>query len=1654
MANLTRIKNNQITDSTILANTKIVPGSIVGSLFNSSLTIASDITITGNLTVQGSSSYLTVASTNTYVNDPLIVLNNAFSGTNTYDIGLLFNRGNQTTTALVWEETAKEFQLTYTSDTGTTYGTINNSGYANLHIGNLTVATATSLNSLAVSGNISAWYGTLSGNLLIGGGALTANTATFDLLNSTVTTLNFGGAVTTANVGAGTGTFTINNPTVVGQQATQNLYNTIATTMNFAGAATSVVAGATTGTFNIRNANVYLPNATTIYSGQSTLAIANVNVTTLTLGGEATALIMGATSGTATISNPTLVGTQTTQAVYNTVATTVNAFGAATTLGIGAASGTATINNALTNIVGVANVQSTLAGTSTTAAALVVSGGLGVAGNIYAGKSIFTGNGLVSTGLFSGTYTDGVIVDYVTGTGRISVGTGDGVTIYNAGLAGTALLAITSAGAGTFTSDLAVNGANLTTPTATFNLLNANSTTLNAFGAATTIAVGANSGTITIGNPTLVGTQTTQSVYNTVATTVNAFQAATTANIGAITGTMQINNPTLVGINTTQAVYNTVATTVNAFGAATTVGIGAASGTATINNATLSLPNATSVTVGQATVTFANTTATTVNAFGAATTLNFAAATGTTTIRNNLSTGGNIAITSGIASTSATTGALTVTGGVGLTGNIYVGLNAVIGGNLSVLGTTTYVNSTTMDVEDNIIELNTGANGAALSGPTLNDVGIRAHYYNAGDKSMFFGRSNDSGNFEIYSDATETSGNITGTYGTVKSGNVVLTGTTNSTTATSGALQVAGGVGIAQDLFVGGGDITTDQTTFNLLNATTTTLNLAGAATTIGVGANSGTITIGNPTLVGTQTTQNVYNTTATTVNAFGAATTLGLGATSGTATISNPTVVGSQATQTLWNTTATTVNAFGAATTANIGAGSGTITINNPTLVGQQATQALYNTIATTMNFAGAATALTIGATTGTLTARNANVWVPNATTIDGAQTTVSLLTQNATTVSAFTSATTANVGAGSGTFTINNPTLVGQQATQNLYNTVATTLNFGGAVTTANVGAGSGTFTINNPTLVGQQATQNLYNTLATTMNFAGAATAITIGAITGTANIRNALTTITGVANILATTDSTVYNTGALIVAGGIGAGGNVHVKSTKQFIVGQDLVGDVYLPNSTAQFFSNIAGYSQVNQQNISSNTWASSDFIATADNGNDSQGYIDLGVNSSTYNQATFTISKANDGYLYVQGNATTGGGNLAIGTATANDLQFFTGGTLAANEVARFNNASGNLQLKQTTVSTSATTGALTVAGGAGFAKNVYVATGATINSTQSSDNFTVKGLHSTALIYADSNTDSVVIGGGHSGASGGNTTIQGGVTLKIDATDTFMVPVGTTAQRPSNSGNVDARGMTRFNSTINNLEFYDGTVWQSAGSVFTVISDRQFSGATGGLYGNVDGTNAVFTIQSSSTASATIVSINGVVQIPVIAYDVSTVTLTFTEAPTLGDVIDVRCLAATTVLSSLASSNGLNQFITDTTGAQIWSGSSSTIQRVNVDPTGVMQLINGTAIGYDETAIALTVSAVTIDTFAVATYRSAKYIVTFTNGTTSYETAEIMVIHDGTTATRAQYGTVSTTGSTQVTYTVTITGGNVLLQAATVSGTGTVKAFATYIKV
>lgn len=94
---------------------------------------------------------------------------------------------------------------------------------------------------------------TLTGDLAVNGGDITSSSATFNLVNSTATSVSAFGAATALTLGATTGIATINNPTVVGTQATQNLYNTVATTLNFGGEATALFLGSTTGVTTVRN---------------------------------------------------------------------------------------------------------------------------------------------------------------------------------------------------------------------------------------------------------------------------------------------------------------------------------------------------------------------------------------------------------------------------------------------------------------------------------------------------------------------------------------------------------------------------------------------------------------------------------------------------------------------------------------------------------------------------------------------------------------------------------------------------------------------------------------------------------------------------------------------------------------------------------------------------------------------------------------------------------------------------------------------------------------------------------------------------------------------------------------------------------------------------------------------------------------------------------------------------------------------------------------------------------------------------------------------------------------------------------------------------------------------------------------------------------
>jgi len=105
------------------------------------------------------------------------------------------------------------------------------------------------------------------------------------------------------------------------------------------------------------------------------------------------------------------------------------------------------------------------------------------------------------------------------------------------------------------------------------------------------------------------------------------------------------------------------------------------------------------------------------------------------------------------------------------------------------------------------------------------------------------------------------------------------------------------------------------------------------------------------------------------------------------------------------------------------------------------------------------------------------------------------------------------------------------------------------------------------------------------------------------------------------------------------------------------------------NVVMQFGGNVNSYSQINFQNINSGTEASTDYILTADNGDDATNYIDLGIGSSTYAAAAFPEYGPNDGYLLLSG------GNLLLNTAnTGSVIKFLVGGSDTTDVIATISN--------------------------------------------------------------------------------------------------------------------------------------------------------------------------------------------------------------------------------------------------------------------------------------------------------------------------------------------------------------------------------------------
>ena len=342
-------------------------------------------------------------------------------------------------------------------------------------------------------------------------------------------------------------------------------------------------------------------------------------------------------------------------------------------------------------------------------------------------------------------------------------------------------------------------------PAGSFAVFNTASTTINAFGAATSATIGysgaatsttnistgavggGNTKTINIGTGGTAGSTTSINIGSdastgvTIGATNNSGTHTINGNVNFVgsgltyainSGTFRVDSGAFAAFNNggvttntaTFAVFNTNATTINAFGAATAINMGAsASGTTTINspNFTVSNASAGTVNIGTATPTFS-----------------------TKTI--NIGTGGGGSSVANINIGTATAGTTTVNN------------DLVVSGQLTVNGATTILNTQTLTVDDKNIELGSVVSSGPFSATITSSTSTTAalNLTSGSTSGMVVGQvvtgTNIGANATISSIGGSASFNITTTSASTNGATSVSIGGATNVTADGGGLTLKG----------------------------------------------------------------------------------------------------------------------------------------------------------------------------------------------------------------------------------------------------------------------------------------------------------------------------------------------------------------------------------------------------------------------------------------------------------------------------------------------------------------------------------------------------------------------------------------------------------------------------------------------------------------------------------------------------------------------------------------------------------------------------------------------------------------------------------------------------------------------------------------------
>ena len=477
--------------------------------------------------------------------------------------------------------------------------------------------------------------------------------------------------------------------------------------------------------------------------------------------------------------------------------------------------------------------------------------------------------------------------------------------------------------------------------------------------------------------------------------------------------------------------------------------------------------------------------------------------------------------------------------------------------------------------------------------------------------------------------------------------------------------------------------------------------------------------------------------------------------------------------------------------------------------------------------------------------------------------------------------------------------------------------------------------------------------------------------------------------GTGNVLAVEGNTLF-TGNVNITGNLTATGNVNTitGNSAQFFGDANGAGALYagiqgataLPNTVVQMTGSGNTYFQVNFQNLSNAVAASTDYVATAGNGDDENFYVDMGIASNNYTTqpgGLGNVVSPNDAWLYVQGSntSTTGGGNLVLASTTGTKVvKVVSGGGNTDSLVTQFNAPGSNT--------------------------SVQVFGGITATGNITAPNFigNVTGNISGNIVVPGSNTDVIFNNEGNAGASNsfqfnttsntltvtGNATITGGT---VNLTGASNVSLGNVANVKMTGGST---GQYLQTDGAGNLSF--ATLNVSTSSISNGTSNVSIATANGPITLSANGTANIVTIDGT----------NGVTIM-------SNLTVTGTTTTINSEVVTIQELAFTVAdnAANLATANGAGFIVGNTKLASFLlvfdSGSntstfvSSTSLSANGNITGTNLVANANVGGANITASGTIAATGNITSSANIVATGAVVTPAITLGNTSITSAQLI---------------------------------------------------------